>query len=223
MITKNDAVQERKVPVLGDVPIIGNAFRYDLKTMNRTELLFFLTPRIIHDDETAEMIKQIESERLTFMESEAERMHGPLYGIPPREPMSPVPATDTEDTSPDSYPDTPKSRRTPKPPEPGISPMTHRTREPRPVPGLDDDADGGIPAMPNDDDEDLDAAFIQTNYQSPAGSSPDAGRVRVSKAGKKTPAVTKGKKPAASSSKNPADKAANERLQNARRQVTEDS
>ncbi len=203
MITKNDTIQERKVPILGDVPILGNAFRYDLKTLNRTELLFFLTPRIIHDDETSEMIKQIEAERMTFMESEAERMHGPLYGIPPREPMQALPATDIDETSPASPSDVPKSRRTPRPPDPGISPMTHRTREPQPVPAFDDDSANSVPPMPNDDDEDLDAAFIQTNYQSPAGSarSPDAGRARVAKTSTKAPAATKKKTAPANSSK----------------------
>jgi hypothetical protein len=201
MITKNDTILERKVPILGDVPIIGNAFRYDLKTLNRTELLFFLTPRIIHDDETSEMIKQIEAERMTFMESEAERMHGPLYGIPPREPMQALPTTDTEDTSPASPSDTPKTRRNPKPPDPGISPTAHRTREPQPVPAFDDDAANGVPSLPNDDDEDLDAAFIQTNYQSPAGGNPDAGRARVTKAAGKAAATTKKKTAPANSAK----------------------
>jgi hypothetical protein len=224
MITKNDQVQERKVPVLGDVPIIGNAFRYDLKTLNRTELLFFLTPRIIHDDETSEMIKQIESERLTFMEDEAVRMHGPLYGIPPREPMQPVPPTsDTEDDTPDTPADTPKSRRTPRPPNPGISPMTHRTREPRPVPAFDDDAANAVPNMPNDDDEDLDAAFIQTNYQSPSLGSPEAGRARVAKTGSKTSTATKGKKTAPANSPKSAIRPAKAQSQKSRPTEPDDS
>jgi type II secretion system protein D len=222
MITKNDTIQERKVPVLGDVPILGNAFRYDLKTMNRTELLFFLTPRIIHDDETSEMIKQIEAERLTFMECEAERMHGPLYGIPPREPATSLPTSDTPDDSTDAYPESPKTRRTPKPPEPGIAPMMHSTREPSPVPAYDDDTASSIPVMPNDDDEDLDAAFIQTSYQAPAGARPDAGQIRVAKPGSKTPAATKGKKPTASNSKKPPDKSAKERQTNTRRPDSEE-
>ncbi|PYK07977.1 MAG: hypothetical protein DME65_15185 [Verrucomicrobia bacterium] len=81
MITKQDNVEERKVPVLGDIPVLGRAFRYDFKQMARTELLIFLTPRIINSDDEAEMFKQIEMERLNFIESEAERVHGPLYGM----------------------------------------------------------------------------------------------------------------------------------------------
>ena len=36
-----------KVPVLGDIPIVGAAFRKKSVQNNRTELLIFLTPRII--------------------------------------------------------------------------------------------------------------------------------------------------------------------------------
>ncbi|MEZ6131454.1 MAG: secretin N-terminal domain-containing protein [Planctomycetaceae bacterium] len=83
MITKSDETLERKVPWLGDLPLIGGAFRYDGTTTARSELLIFLTPRIIYSDADSELIKQVESERLHFIESEAEEIHGPLYSVPP--------------------------------------------------------------------------------------------------------------------------------------------
>jgi type II secretion system protein D len=82
MITKSDQSLERKVPWLGDLPLIGKAFRYDGTTTSRTELLIFLTPRIVLSDLDSELIKQVESERLHFIESEAEEIHGPLYSVP---------------------------------------------------------------------------------------------------------------------------------------------
>lgn len=82
MITKSDASLERKVPWLGDLPVVGRAFRYDSTTVSRTELLIFLTPRIVLSDLDSELIKQVESERLHFIESEAEEIHGPLYSVP---------------------------------------------------------------------------------------------------------------------------------------------
>ena len=82
MITKSDSSLERKVPWLGDLPVIGRAFRYDGTTVSRTELLIFLTPRIVLSDLDSELIKQVESERLHFIESEAEEIHGPLYSVP---------------------------------------------------------------------------------------------------------------------------------------------
>ncbi len=84
MITKSDETLERKVPWLGDLPVVGKAFRYDSTNTARTELLIFLTPRIIYSHADAELIKQVESERLHFIESEAEEVHGPLYSVPAR-------------------------------------------------------------------------------------------------------------------------------------------
>jgi general secretion pathway protein D len=37
---------QRKVPFLGDLPWVGAAFRRDIKTKTKTELLFFLTPHV---------------------------------------------------------------------------------------------------------------------------------------------------------------------------------
>jgi type IV pilus assembly protein PilQ len=36
-----------KVPLLGDVPILGNLFKTNTRTQNRTELLVFLTPKVV--------------------------------------------------------------------------------------------------------------------------------------------------------------------------------
>ncbi len=82
MITKSDSTLERKVPWLGDLPIVGRAFRYDGTNSSRTELLIFLTPRIVLTDIDSELIKQVETERLHFIESDAEEVHGPLYSVP---------------------------------------------------------------------------------------------------------------------------------------------
>ncbi|HAJ12940.1 MAG TPA: type IV pilus secretin PilQ, partial [Comamonadaceae bacterium] len=38
-----------KVPLLGDLPVVGNLFKNRAKTANKRELLIFLTPRVIAD------------------------------------------------------------------------------------------------------------------------------------------------------------------------------
>ena len=37
-----------KVPLLGDIPIIGQAFRKDSDTRSKTELYIVVTPHIVH-------------------------------------------------------------------------------------------------------------------------------------------------------------------------------
>lgn len=36
-----------KVPILGDIPVIGNAFKKNSRTFNKSEMLIFVTPRIV--------------------------------------------------------------------------------------------------------------------------------------------------------------------------------
>ncbi len=82
IISKSDNTLERKVPWLGDIPVLGQGFRFDATETVRSELLIFLTPRIVKTQADAELIKQIEAERMHYIESEAEEIHGPLFSVP---------------------------------------------------------------------------------------------------------------------------------------------
>ncbi|WP_417384602.1 secretin N-terminal domain-containing protein [Gimesia sp.] len=102
MITESDTTIERKVPWLGDIPLLGIPFRYDYTSTRRKELLVFLTPRIIRNDADSEFIKQVESERIHLQVEKAEQMHGPIFAVPPGEPefipegeglLEPIPTT----------------------------------------------------------------------------------------------------------------------------------
>jgi general secretion pathway protein D len=44
---KNDT--ENKIPLLGDIPVLGNAFKYKTSSSQKTELIIFLTPHIVRD------------------------------------------------------------------------------------------------------------------------------------------------------------------------------
>ena len=83
MISRNTINIQRKVPWLGDLPFLGIPFRYNFSNNVKRELLIFLTPRVIRTDADSEYIKQVEVERIHFMESEAEEMHGPILSAPP--------------------------------------------------------------------------------------------------------------------------------------------
>jgi general secretion pathway protein D len=83
MITSSDTSVTSKVPWVGDIPLLGQLFRYDQKTTVRTELLIFLTPRVIRDDADEELVKQVETERIHFLVDEAEGVHGPILSTRP--------------------------------------------------------------------------------------------------------------------------------------------
>jgi general secretion pathway protein D len=46
-----------KIPLLGDIPILGNLFKFSDKSNVKTELLVFLTPRIVRTPEEAQQLK----------------------------------------------------------------------------------------------------------------------------------------------------------------------
>jgi hypothetical protein len=63
--------------LLADIPLLGDLFRYDSVSEERTELLIILTPRVIRSELDAEMIKQVESSRMSWVLCDVVNMHGP--------------------------------------------------------------------------------------------------------------------------------------------------
>ena len=48
MLTQKN-VTEYKIPILGDIPVLGYAFKYSTSSKQKTELIIFLTPHIVHN------------------------------------------------------------------------------------------------------------------------------------------------------------------------------
>ena len=57
MVQDSASTTHRKVPLLGDIPLLGKAFQGKYETSERTELIFFITPRIITDAATENSVK----------------------------------------------------------------------------------------------------------------------------------------------------------------------
>lgn len=47
---QQSAQGQSKVPVIGDLPLLGRLFRYDVSEQKRRELVIFITPRLIRDE-----------------------------------------------------------------------------------------------------------------------------------------------------------------------------
>src|SRR5262249_229834 len=50
---QNERDDVSKVPFLGDIPYLGNLFKTRTKSNSRTEMLIFLTPKLVTDRSTA--------------------------------------------------------------------------------------------------------------------------------------------------------------------------
>lgn len=49
LMKDNHATVTRKVPLLGDIPLLGRLFRRDTRTNEKTEFLVFIRPQLLHD------------------------------------------------------------------------------------------------------------------------------------------------------------------------------
>ncbi|AIE85990.1 general secretion pathway protein D [Fimbriimonas ginsengisoli Gsoil 348] len=56
---------ENKVPILGDIPLLGNLFRSTNRSRGQTELLVLLTPRIVRNPDEARRLREEETKRLS--------------------------------------------------------------------------------------------------------------------------------------------------------------
>jgi len=81
LITKDHMSMSRKVPWLGDIPLLGALFRYDSHMNNRRELLIIMTPHVIRRPRDADYHKQVEMARMSWCTADVYEFLGP--GSPP--------------------------------------------------------------------------------------------------------------------------------------------
>ncbi|GAB5404752.1 MAG: secretin N-terminal domain-containing protein [Aureliella sp.] len=76
LISKTRNTSRSQIPILGSLPLIGPAFRFDVESEQRRELMVVLTPRIINTDEDVEILKDIESSRMSWCLADVLNAHG---------------------------------------------------------------------------------------------------------------------------------------------------
>ncbi len=138
LITKEQTEFTRRVPYVGDIPVLGRLFRFDAVRTNRTELLIIMTPYIMKTEEQNEWLNARESERMSWCIADLVNIHGPVglggnpaFNVhasdvifPDLDPTAPgpTPATPPGTIPPGSEPATPTgpTPATPPPPLPGL-------------------------------------------------------------------------------------------------------
>ena len=58
LIREDSSETIKKIPLVGDIPVLGKLFRYETLTKTERELLIFITPHILPDAETSPNTKQ---------------------------------------------------------------------------------------------------------------------------------------------------------------------
>jgi general secretion pathway protein D len=65
IIRNTTNLTEKKIPLLGDLPLIGQLFRSTTRGQGQTELMVLLTPRIVRTNAEAQRLRQEQTERLS--------------------------------------------------------------------------------------------------------------------------------------------------------------
>lgn len=91
MIEDNKTETVHKIPVLGDIPLLGAAFRRTIKNNSKTELLIFLTPHIVTGDVELSRMTEYEKGDMELAPSVfTDKQLGKFFNIQKR-PSEPVP------------------------------------------------------------------------------------------------------------------------------------
>lgn len=77
LITKSSNDTVRRVPLLSDIPVLGNLFRYDSSISRRSELLIILTPYVIRSPEESARIKREEVAKMHWCAGDVLDVYGP--------------------------------------------------------------------------------------------------------------------------------------------------
>ena len=84
LMSKAKTSSDSKIPILGDIPLLGMLFKRKLKDDAKTELIIFLTPTIVRDSTQLAGVTErerdnAENQKKTFTEDELNRF---LEGLP---------------------------------------------------------------------------------------------------------------------------------------------
>lgn len=112
LIQENVSLSQNKVPLLGDIPWLGQLFRYESRSSEKTNLMVFLRPRILRDSQATaalsnERYQYLRAEqagfrpekRLLLPDLPAVTLPAPAEAtIPPTQPTPPAAASPTPTT-----------------------------------------------------------------------------------------------------------------------------
>ncbi len=86
LIQKSRSNVSRRVPVMADIPLLGNLFKYDTEQETRNELLVIMTPMLINGEQDLDYVKETESRRMSWCLADVVEAHGDVglsggYGL----------------------------------------------------------------------------------------------------------------------------------------------
>jgi general secretion pathway protein D len=82
MMQSQNIVTENKVPLLGDIPVLGYAFKFKTTNKTKTELIIFLTPHIVRNPSDLAQLSLEERDHLQVTPGTFSKADYQKYGVP---------------------------------------------------------------------------------------------------------------------------------------------
>ncbi len=87
LMRDSKTLNQNKVPLLGDIPIIGGLFRSTTTNTNKTELMIFLVPHVVEGDRDSKALVDRQSAKIRRAIPELQKVHPSL--VPTEDPKAP--------------------------------------------------------------------------------------------------------------------------------------
>ncbi|MBM3882308.1 MAG: hypothetical protein FJ387_21735 [Verrucomicrobia bacterium] len=105
LMGRQKSVRDSKIPLLGDIPLLGNAFKRKARAEAKTELLIFLTPHIVQAPSQLAALSDSERSKSTlvpkaFTEQELDEFLDKLPSRPDEQSSPPPPPSSTPQPQP---------------------------------------------------------------------------------------------------------------------------
>jgi general secretion pathway protein D len=81
---------QEKVPLLGDIPILGHLFRYETRKQQKTNLMVFLRPFVVRDEQTARALLVDRYDLMRRLEEETRQSPHPILPDTPNPQLPPL-------------------------------------------------------------------------------------------------------------------------------------
>lgn len=123
LMRDEDKTVNTKVPVLGDIPILGWLFKSETKSKNKSNLVVFITPKIVRNpQDNDEVVDKKIQERIDFIQQamNGRDAHGAYVDSIPRRKKAAGAASKSDDKKAPSEPSTSEPGLDPLPEEPAI-------------------------------------------------------------------------------------------------------
>jgi general secretion pathway protein D len=95
LLSDNYEDSRQQVPGLGDMPFFGNLFRNESRSRNKTNLMIFLRPVVVRDDNSAEVLSSGRYEQMQGLQKGADKPETPVLPVPNDQVLPPFPRKDS--------------------------------------------------------------------------------------------------------------------------------